>query len=63
MRLQPWGPWSTVFFTEDWDVGPGESSCFPTKWMRADGKTLYLVFWGDDSFSVRKLVLETKVHQ
>ena len=58
---EPWGPWSTVYFTEDWDVGPGESSCFPTKWMSADCKTLFLVFSGDDSFSVRKLVLETKV--
>jgi len=56
---EPWGPWSTVYFTEDWDVGPGESSSFPTKWMSADGKSLYLVFSGDDSFSVRRAVLET----
>jgi hypothetical protein len=27
--------------------------------MSADGKTLHLVFSGDDSFSVRKAVLET----
>ena len=39
--------------------GPGETSCFPTKWMGADGKTLYLVFSGDDSFSVRKAIVET----
>jgi CubicO group peptidase (beta-lactamase class C family) len=56
---EPWGPWSTVYFTEDWDVGPGETSCLPTKWMSADGKTLHLVFSGNDSFSVRKMVLET----
>ena len=56
---EPWGPWTTAFFTETWDVGPGETSCFPTKWMSADGKTLHLVFSGDDSFSVRKAVLET----
>jgi len=54
---QPWGPWTTVFFTEDWDVGPGETCCFPTKWMNADGRTLHLVFSGGDSFSVRKATL------
>jgi CubicO group peptidase (beta-lactamase class C family) len=51
---QPWGPWTTVFYTDDWDVGPGETSSFPTKWMSSDGKTLHLVFSGDDYFSVRK---------
>ncbi len=56
---EPWGPWSTVFFTEDWDVGPGETSCLPTKWMSADGKTVYLVFSGNDSFSVRQARLQT----
>ena len=55
--LEPWGPWSTAFFTEAWDVGPGETSSFPTKWMSADGRTFYLVFSGDDSFSVRRAVL------
>jgi CubicO group peptidase (beta-lactamase class C family) len=53
---EPWGPWTTVYFTERWDVGPGETSCFPTKWMSADGKTCCMVFSGDDSFSVRKVV-------
>jgi CubicO group peptidase (beta-lactamase class C family) len=51
---EPWGPWTTAFFTDAWDVGPGETSTFPTKWMGADGKTIYLVFSGDDSFSVRR---------
>ncbi len=51
---QPWGPWTTVFYTENWDVGPGETSCFPTKWMSGDGKTCYLLFSGGDCFSVRK---------
>jgi CubicO group peptidase (beta-lactamase class C family) len=51
---QPWGPWTTAYFTEKWDVGPGETASFPTKWMSADGKTLYLVFSGDDHFAVRK---------
>ncbi len=54
---EPWGPWTTVYFTEKWDVGPGETASFPTKWMSADGKTLYLVFSGDDHFAVRKASL------
>jgi CubicO group peptidase (beta-lactamase class C family) len=54
---EPWGPWTTVYFTRKWDVGPGETNSFPTKWMSDDGKTLYLVFSGEDSFSVRKLTL------
>lgn len=56
---EPWGPWTTVFFTTDWDVGPGETSSFPTKWMSGDGKTLWLLFSGEDSFCVRKATLET----
>ncbi len=55
---EPWGPWTTVFFTPQWDVGPGETSCLPTKWMSADGRTIHLVFSGDDSFSVRRAVLQ-----
>ncbi len=55
---EPWGPWTTAFFTETWDVGPGETSSFPTKWMSPDGKTIYLVFSGDDSFSVRRAEID-----
>jgi hypothetical protein len=40
-------------------VGPGETSCFPTKWMSADGKAVHLVFSGEDSFSVRGATLVT----
>lgn len=53
----PWGPWTTVFFTEKWDVGPGETACLPTKWISADGRTVRLVFSGNDCFSVRRGVL------
>jgi len=51
---EPWGPWATVFFTTKWDVGPGESSSLPTKWMSRDGRTAWLLFSGDDSFSLRR---------
>jgi len=52
---EPWGPWTTVYYTEQWDVGPGETSSLPTKWMSKNGKTCYLLFSGDDCFSVRRL--------
>ncbi len=54
---EPWGPWRTAFYTEAWDTGPGETSAFPAKWMSEDGRTLYLLFSGNDSFSVRKATL------
>ena len=55
---EPWGPWTTVYyekapFNEDW----GESQHIPSKWISADGKTFYLVYSGDDSFSVRRATL------
>ena len=56
---EPWGPWTTAYFATNWDIGPGETSCFPTKWMSVDGKTLHLVFSGSDAFSVRRAALET----
>lgn len=55
---EPWGPWTTAFFTDQWDVGPGESNSLPTKWMSADGRTVHLVFSGDDHFSVRRGTIE-----
>jgi CubicO group peptidase (beta-lactamase class C family) len=51
---QPWGPWTTVYYTQEWDVGPGETSSLPTKWISTDGKTCHLLFSGNDYFSVRK---------
>ena len=51
---EPWGPWTTAFHTNVWDTGPGESSSLPTKWMSPDGRTVHLVFSGNDSFSVRR---------
>jgi hypothetical protein len=58
---EPWGPWTTAYFTEKWDVGPGEHGDFPTKWMSEDGKTLHLVFSGEDAFSVREVTVKVKV--
>jgi hypothetical protein len=55
---EPWGPWTTAYFTPRWDVGPGEHADFPAKWMSADGRTLHLVFSGDDAFSVRRATVQ-----
>ena len=52
---EPWGPWTTAYYIQEWDVGSGETASFPTKWMSVDGKTCYLVFSGNDNFSVRKV--------
>jgi hypothetical protein len=54
---EPWGPWTVVFATDRWDVGPGETAGFPTKWMSPDGRTVHLVFSGNDCFSVRRAEL------
>ena len=54
---EPWGPWTTVYYTQEWDVGPGETSSFPAKWISPDGKTCHLLFSGDDNFPVRKATL------
>jgi hypothetical protein len=57
---EPWGPWTCAYFTERWDTGPGESATFPSKWISDDGRTMYLVFSGDDSLSVRRVTLVGK---
>jgi hypothetical protein len=45
---QPWGPWSTVAYYENWGgmgtVGEGLTCEFPQKWMSADGLTLWGIF-------------------
>ena len=63
---EPWGPWTTAFYTEQWDVGNTHSYRLPSKWIGADNKTMYVVFSGKthdgmryDAFSVRKLDLTT----
>jgi hypothetical protein len=51
---EPWGPWTTVFHTDNWDMGPGEHGDFPAKWSDPAGESLWLVFSGEDAFSVRR---------
>ena len=54
---EPWGPWTRVYYSQQWDVGPGETASFPPKWMSSDGGKLHLVFSGDDYFAVRQATL------
>jgi CubicO group peptidase (beta-lactamase class C family) len=56
----PWGPWTTVFSTEQWDQGGTHGYRIPTKWMSGDGRNLWVVFSGsgkNDAFCVRMLKL------
>lgn len=58
--LEPWGPWTTAFYTERWDCGETHSYRIPSKWISEDGKTMYLVFSGRgeyDAFCVRRITL------
>ncbi|MGH7134911.1 MAG: hypothetical protein ACREHD_04175, partial [Pirellulales bacterium] len=54
---EPWGPWSTAYFAETWDVAPGETASIPTKWIAPDGLSFHLVFSGEDCFSLRGATL------
>jgi hypothetical protein len=62
----PWGPWATVAYYDDWgqfneSAGPGNGMQFPAKWISPDGTTLWAVFSGInafDSFNVAKATLQ-----
>ncbi len=52
----PWGPWSTVGYYEDWGGlstetrGDYLSLRIPSKWISADGSSIWAVFSGPKSF-------------
>ncbi|MCP5515966.1 MAG: serine hydrolase [Verrucomicrobiales bacterium] len=54
---EPWGPWSTVYYNEAWDVAPGESAHLPAAMTDAGGGG-WLVFSGEDAFSLRRVAFE-----
>ena len=61
---EPWGPWTTVFHTERFRGGPGETGSFPTKWMgpvESGRQSLYMVTSRDDAFTVWPVSLEIAV--
>jgi len=59
----PWGPWTTIYYTESWDMGPGERAEIPSKWLSQDGKTGWLMSSTNDELTVRKFYLETGAGQ
>jgi hypothetical protein len=68
---EPWGPWQTVFFSENqiWPGGSstpgcgstgwgsGERADIPTKYLSEDGRTFYLFSSGGDCLSIARGVL------
>ena len=54
---EPWGPWTTVLYTDNFHTGAGDDSFFwnfSNKWLSPDGKDFVLVFTGingDDSWN------------
>ena len=44
---EPWGPWTTVYYDDAWSAdGWMIHHKFPTAWMSADGRTMWLAFSG-----------------
>ncbi len=43
---EPWGPWTTAFYTDNWGLGQTHGYRIPAKWIGGDGKTFHLVFSG-----------------
>jgi hypothetical protein len=44
---EPWGPWTTVYYDDRWsDIGWTIHHKFPTAWISADGRTMWLAFSG-----------------
>ncbi len=50
---EPWGPWTTVAYDENWAEGHAEVSAFfwslPNKWLSPDGTRFTMVFTGKNS--------------
>jgi CubicO group peptidase (beta-lactamase class C family) len=58
---EPWGPWTSAFHTLNWDLPGTHSYRLPSKWIAADGRSMYLVFSGvkeNDAFCVRRMIVE-----
>lgn len=46
---EPWGPWRTLYYDDDFvgELGEGKGAYhyrFPTKWMSEDGTRMWLVY-------------------
>ncbi len=62
---EPWGPWTTVAYYDNWldlkGTGIKREMLFvniPTKWISADGKTIWVIFTGgQDRFNMVRATL------
>ncbi len=64
---EPWGPWTTVYYDDHWSGNDRTyHHKFPTKWMSADGKTMWLLYSGlggnNYAFCLRKATLVLAPH-
>jgi hypothetical protein len=51
---EPWGPWSTVAYIENWMGSNNMYFCeLPTKWISSNGLTMWMVFsgYGNDAIA------------
>ncbi|MFB3827929.1 MAG: serine hydrolase [Bryobacteraceae bacterium] len=58
---EPWGPWTTAFHTDRWDLPGTHGYRLPAKWI--EGNSMYLVFSGVkeyDAFCLRRMELKTR---
>jgi hypothetical protein len=46
---EPWGPWTTVYYSDNFSGGYAFHHKFPTKWMSADGLTMWLLYSGSNT--------------
>ncbi len=64
---EPWGPWTTAAYEEDWGKGHIEVSAFywnfRTKWLSSDGLSFTLVFTGKHSNDSWNMVNGRFVHR
>jgi CubicO group peptidase (beta-lactamase class C family) len=59
----PYGPWTRAFIADAWDIPDTHGYRLPSKWISADGQTLWLVFSGlgdNDALCLRKMTLQVK---
>ncbi len=57
---EPWGPWTTAFHAERWDLAGTHGYRLPAKWI--EGDRMWLVYSGvkeNDAFCLRGMRLET----
>lgn len=43
---EPWGPWTTLYYSQEWTAALTFHHKFPTTWMSRDGRAMWLAFSG-----------------